>query len=116
MGYLCGFLLLLLGPQDVARVLHRVGTDPKYTPGYWKGQPEAFVRDAMVYMRLVEERLPVRPRHAARRRQRMDGGGGKASAGRRAGADRNRRPGNPGGGQAVSGDAGCPARYRDGMG
>ena len=60
MGYLCGFLLLLLGPDDVAKVLHRVGTDPKYTPGYWKGQPEAFVRDAMVYMRLVEERLPVR--------------------------------------------------------
>jgi hypothetical protein len=59
MGYLCGFLLLLLGPDDVAKVLHRVGTDDKYTPGYWKGQPEAFVRDAMVYMRLVQERLPV---------------------------------------------------------
>jgi hypothetical protein len=59
MGYLCGFLLLLLGPDDVAKVLHRIGTDDKYTPGYWKGQPEAFVRDAMVYMRLVQERLPV---------------------------------------------------------
>ncbi len=66
MGYLCGFLLLLLGPDDVAKVLHRVGTDDKYTPGYWKGQPEAFVRDAMVYMQLVHERLPVRNRCSPR--------------------------------------------------
>ena len=34
------------------------GTDDKYTPGYWKGQPEAFVRDAMVYMTLVKSRFP----------------------------------------------------------
>eukprot|EP00960_Hanusia_phi_P001765 50549-Hanusia_phi.AAC.2 len=59
MGYFTGFLLLVLPPQDVAKVLHKVGTDSKYTPGYWKGQPEAFVRDAMVYHQLVKNRIPV---------------------------------------------------------
>mmetsp|Transcript_40399 Transcript_40399/g.80927 ORF Transcript_40399/g.80927 Transcript_40399/m.80927 type:complete len:336 (+) Transcript_40399:31-1038(+) len=58
MGYFCGFLLLLVPPSDVSKILHRVGTDDKYTPGYWKGQPEAFVRDAMVYQRLVKARMP----------------------------------------------------------
>ena len=44
MGYLTGFLLLVVPPGDVSKMLHRIGTDEKYTPGYWKGQPEAFVR------------------------------------------------------------------------
>lgn len=58
MGYFCGFMLLLVPPADVAKILHRVGTQDKYTPGYWKGQPEAFVRDALVYQRLVKTRMP----------------------------------------------------------
>jgi hypothetical protein len=59
MGYLTGFLLLLVPPGDVSKMLHRIGTDDKYTPGYWKGQPEAFVRDAQVYMELVKIRFPA---------------------------------------------------------
>ena len=58
MGYLTGFLLLVVPPVDVTKILHKIGTDAKYTPGYWKGQPEAFVRDAMVYMELVKARFP----------------------------------------------------------
>ena len=48
LGYVAGFLLLVVEPDQVARMLHRIGSSPKYTPGYWKGQPECFVRDAMV--------------------------------------------------------------------
>lgn len=59
MGYLTGFLLLVVPPRSVSHILHRVGTDAKYTPGYWKGQPEAFVRDALVYQELIRARLPV---------------------------------------------------------
>ena len=63
MGYLTGFLLLLVPPSDVTKILHKIGTDAKYTPGYWKGQPEAFVRDAMVYMALVKTRFPKVAEH-----------------------------------------------------
>jgi hypothetical protein len=63
MGYLTGFLLLLVPPGDVSKMLHRIGTDDKYTPGYWKGQPEAFVRDAQVYMELVKSRFPAVAAH-----------------------------------------------------
>mmetsp|Transcript_4797 Transcript_4797/g.9477 ORF Transcript_4797/g.9477 Transcript_4797/m.9477 type:complete len:354 (+) Transcript_4797:136-1197(+) len=66
MGYFCGFLLLLVPPADVSKILHRVGTDEKYTPGYWKGQPEAFVRDALVYQRLLKTRLPDVHAHLAK--------------------------------------------------
>jgi hypothetical protein len=59
MGYLTGFLLLLVPPNEVASILHCIGTDELYTPGYWKGQPEAFVRDALVYQELIRKRLPV---------------------------------------------------------
>jgi len=59
MGYLTGFLLILVPPDDVCKMLHCIGRDDKYTPGYWKGQPEAFVRDAMVYLQLVRTRFPA---------------------------------------------------------
>ncbi len=39
MGYFCGFLLLLVPPADVAKILHRVGTDSKYTPGFARALP-----------------------------------------------------------------------------
>ena len=48
MGYLTGFLLLLVPPGDVSKMLHRIGTDEKYTPGYWKGQPEVHIYFAYI--------------------------------------------------------------------
>ncbi len=62
LGYLAGFLLLVVEPDQVARMLHRIGSDSKYTPGYWKGQPECFVRDAMVC--LSSAFLPFLPKEA----------------------------------------------------
>jgi hypothetical protein len=53
LGYVAGFLLMVVPGDQVAHMLYCIGSDPKYTPGYWKGQPECFVRDAMVRLSLV---------------------------------------------------------------
>ena len=50
---MAGFLLMVVPGDQVAHMLYCIGSDPKYTPGYWKGQPECFVRDAMVRLSLV---------------------------------------------------------------
>ena len=52
LGYVAGFLLMVVPADQVGHMLYCIGNDPKYTPGYWKGQPECFVRDAMVRLSL----------------------------------------------------------------
>ena len=59
LGYVAGFLLMVVPADQVGHMLYCIGSDPKYTPGYWKGQPECFVRDAMV-------RLSLSPKVCAR--------------------------------------------------
>lgn len=44
-------------PTTVAMLL-RITREERYTPGYWRAAPDAYVRDAMVYGRLVAERHP----------------------------------------------------------
>jgi hypothetical protein len=58
LGYVCSLLMLFFDSETVVRILLRLTRDERYTPGYWRGAPDAYVRDAMVYGRLVEERLP----------------------------------------------------------
>lgn len=50
--------MLLFDSTTTLSILLKLTREPKYTPGYWRGAPEAFVRDAMVYGRLVQEREP----------------------------------------------------------
>ena len=58
LGYVTSLLMLFFDGETVVQMLLRLSRDEKYTPGYWKAAPEAYVRDAMVYQRLLEERVP----------------------------------------------------------
>lgn len=58
LGYVTSLLMLFFDGETIVRILLRIARDERYTPGYWKAAPEAYVRDAMVYSRLVEERIP----------------------------------------------------------
>jgi len=58
LGYMASLLMLLFDDETVFRILLRLCREDKYTPGYWHAAPDAYVRDAMVYMRLVAEREP----------------------------------------------------------
>lgn len=58
LGYVASVLLLLFDEETALRILLRLARDDKYTPGYWHAAPQAYVRDAMVYARLVAERFP----------------------------------------------------------
>lgn len=58
LGYVCSLLMLFFDSETTVRMLLRLTRDTKYTPGYWVAAPEPYVRDAMVYGRLVEERYP----------------------------------------------------------
>jgi hypothetical protein len=58
LGYITSLLVLVFDDETCERILLRVCREPKYTPGYWHAAPEAYVRDAMVYARLVGEREP----------------------------------------------------------
>ena len=58
LGYVSSLLMLFFDTETIVRMLLRLTRDERYTPGYWKAAPEAYVRDAMVYSRLVEERYP----------------------------------------------------------
>ena len=58
LGYVCSLLMLFFDEPTTLRMLLRLTRDEKYTPGYWKAAPQAYVRDAMVYARLVSERHP----------------------------------------------------------
>ena len=59
LGYVTSLLMLFFDGETVVRMLLRLSRDDKYTPGYWRAAPEPYVRDAMVYARLVEERYPA---------------------------------------------------------
>jgi hypothetical protein len=59
LGYVASLLMLFFDTETIVRILLRLTHDQRYTPGYWKAAPEAYVRDAMVYARLVEERFPA---------------------------------------------------------
>ena len=58
LGYICSLLILLFDDETILRILLRICREDKYTPGYWYAAPEAYVRDAMVYARLLGEREP----------------------------------------------------------
>ena len=58
LGYVCSLFMLFFDGETTVRMLLRLSRDERYTPGYWRGAPEPYVRDAMVYARLVEARLP----------------------------------------------------------
>jgi len=58
LGYVSSLMMLFFDNETVVRMLLRLTRDERYTPGYWKAAPDAYVRDAMVYARLVEERHP----------------------------------------------------------
>ena len=59
LGYVCSLLMLLFDADTTARILLRLTREERYTPGYWRAAPEPYVRDAMVYARLVAERYPA---------------------------------------------------------
>ena len=50
--------MLLFDSKTTLSILLKLTREPKYTPGYWRAAPEPFVRDAMVYGRLVQEFEP----------------------------------------------------------
>lgn len=56
LGFVASFLLLLLPAEDVLRLC--VGLHRLYVQGYFKAAPVAYVRDARVMQKLVDERMP----------------------------------------------------------
>lgn len=50
------FLLLVLPPTDALRVC--VGLHRHYLPGYFKAAPVAYVRDARVFQKMMDRRVP----------------------------------------------------------
>lgn len=58
MGYACSFLLLFFEPVQVARMLYKLATDPKYIPGYWRAEAVAFNVDAIVFGRMMANFFP----------------------------------------------------------
>ena len=58
LGYTCSLLMLLFDEATIVRLLTAFTRSDKYTPGYWRAAPDAYVRDAWVYGRLLKEREP----------------------------------------------------------
>ena len=58
LGYITSLFMLFFDEDTVCAMLLRISRDERYTPGYWRAAPEPYVRDAMVYARLVETRFP----------------------------------------------------------
>jgi hypothetical protein len=58
LGYVASLFSLVLEPDTVVRMLLFMNTNDKFTPGYWKAAPPAYVRDARVYGRLLQEEFP----------------------------------------------------------
>jgi len=58
LGYITSLFMLLFDDDTAVRMLLKITRDERYTPGYWLAAPDAYVRDAMVFQRLVQERYP----------------------------------------------------------
>eukprot|EP00310_Coccolithus_braarudii_P024694 CAMPEP_0183357662 /NCGR_PEP_ID=MMETSP0164_2-20130417/46963_1 /TAXON_ID=221442 /ORGANISM="Coccolithus pelagicus ssp braarudi, Strain PLY182g" /LENGTH=337 /DNA_ID=CAMNT_0025531339 /DNA_START=30 /DNA_END=1040 /DNA_ORIENTATION=- len=58
LGYTASLLMLLFDEDAAVSILLELTRNERFTPGYWKAAPDAYVRDAMVYTRLIEERHP----------------------------------------------------------
>lgn len=65
MGFLVAFLQLFLEANDVVRVVLALHQSDRHSAGYFRSEPQAFVRDARVLRRLTEERLPRLASHLA---------------------------------------------------
>eukprot|EP01067_Filipodium_phascolosomae_P000888 Filipodium_phascolosomae@DN1628_c0_g1_i2.p1 len=62
-SYVLSFLLLFLEKQDVCAIGLCLWKSSKYIPGYWKAAPPDFVRDAKVYQKTLEIRMPEVAEH-----------------------------------------------------
>jgi len=62
LGYAYSVARLVLDERSTLRLLLRLNRSERHLRGYWFAAPQAYVRDAMVYARLVEEHFP--PLHA----------------------------------------------------
>mmetsp|Transcript_3917 Transcript_3917/g.10116 ORF Transcript_3917/g.10116 Transcript_3917/m.10116 type:complete len:362 (-) Transcript_3917:256-1341(-) len=58
LGYVYSFLRLLLPEASVVQLLLRLNRSERYLKGYWFAAPQPYVRDAMVFTRLVAEHFP----------------------------------------------------------
>lgn len=56
LGFVVSFLLLVLPPVDVLRLC--VGLHRAYLRGYFKAAPTAYVRDARVFQKILDQRDP----------------------------------------------------------
>ncbi|KAL8425792.1 hypothetical protein Efla_004144 [Eimeria flavescens] len=61
LGFVASFLLLILPAADVLRLC--VGLHRQYMPGYFKAAPVAYVRDARVFQKMMDRRMPEVGRH-----------------------------------------------------
>lgn len=58
MGYIVAFLGIFLEPAELAKISLALHREPKYSAGYFKAEPENFVRDAKVMNRLMKHFFP----------------------------------------------------------
>lgn len=58
LGYCYSFLRLVLGEEEALKMILFLNRSERHMRGYWYAAPQAYVRDAMVYARLVEEHFP----------------------------------------------------------
>ncbi|KAL8274238.1 hypothetical protein Esti_001827 [Eimeria stiedai] len=61
LGFVASFFLLVLPPTDALRVC--VGLHRQYLQGYFKAAPVAYVRDARVLQKMMDQRVPEVGRH-----------------------------------------------------
>jgi hypothetical protein len=58
LGYVAAFLSLFLQTKEVVHVALALHRNPKYSAGYFKGAPQAFVADAKVFYKILEKKNP----------------------------------------------------------
>lgn len=58
LGYVYSFLRLTTPAETALRIVLRLNRSEAHMVGYWYAAPPAYVRDAMVYARLVAEHFP----------------------------------------------------------
>mmetsp|Transcript_4086 Transcript_4086/g.11625 ORF Transcript_4086/g.11625 Transcript_4086/m.11625 type:complete len:355 (+) Transcript_4086:79-1143(+) len=58
LGYVYSFLRLTVSEDDALKLILRLNRSERHMKGYWYAAPPAYVRDAMVYARLVKEHFP----------------------------------------------------------